>query len=117
MRACISVCVLAFGVAGLAGCGTPAVCRAPLSQAECDDAIAQADEALEQDSGMFTRSPDQPLRLTVVWKACTDEGCMDHLAGFASVRVATEAGDWLGRVVVCIDESLCAGAEPQFAFP
>lgn len=117
-----ALCLAFIASAALTACAAPAECRAPLTQAECDDAVEQATDALITDPDVFARPSGEPerLNLTVVWKACSDPpgtGCFDEFEGFAFVRVATDAGRSLGRVIVCIDDRRCGDEGPSFGFP
>jgi hypothetical protein len=122
MRACriVAVYVAIIASVNLAACAAPIECREPLTKAQCDDAVRQANEFLVSHAdGMPTPSGERP-RLTLVWKACTDPphtGCWEDFEGTAFVRVVDGAGNSLGRVIVCIDEARCEGEGPTFGFP
>lgn len=113
---------IALATALLSGCafvGSSASCRPPLSQAQCDDAIAQARAAVDASTDLWLeqQTPGGPIRLTQVWQACGDADCMGHLAGFAFVRMRTGDGTSLGRVVVCIDRAICGDEPISLGFP
>ena len=42
---------------------------------------------------------------------------MDHLARFAFVRMRTDDGTSLGRVVVCVGSAVCGDEPVTFGFP
>lgn len=114
------VASLVLTAALLPACGplTPAVeCHLPLSQGECDDAIAQARTAVDESADLRGQVQGEPIRLTEVWQACSDAGCIDHATGFAFVRMQTDDGTSLGRVIVCIDSAVCGGRPTTFGFP
>jgi hypothetical protein len=98
-------------------------CRADLSQAECDHAVQVALQLIPTYDEWLVQANGSPIRLTEVWKACTDADCMADLAGFAFVRVTTDEairlgpnqGMSLGTLVICIVDDLCGGQRP-FAY-
>ena len=119
-RRIVAVYVAIIASVTLAACAAPIECREPLTKAQCNDAVRQANDFLDSHAdGIPTPSSERP-QLTLVWKACTDPphtGCWEDFEGFAFVRVVDSAGDRLGRVIVCIDEAWCGEEVPSYGYP
>lgn len=106
----------------ISACGpiAPVVeCRLPLTQRQCDDALVRARAAVDQSAHLVLedQARGEPIRLTEIWQACGDAGCMGHLAGFAFVRMQTDDRTSLGRVIVCVDTAVCGDEPITFGFP
>ena len=102
--------------AALTGCGAGVECQAPLTTIDCSNAVQQAEAALEEHPNWVPEA-GRPARLTLVWDACQDAGCDDHLDGFAFVRVVDARDLSIGRVTVCVEDQLCRDQEVSFGFP
>jgi hypothetical protein len=117
VRASVAALIGAL-VAGCVAVGPEtAECRPPLFPADCVYAVAEARAAIGFNEDIKDLAEGGQIRLTEVWRACSDAGCMDDLAGFAFVRMRTDDGDSLGRVIVCIDRAFCGDQPPTFGFP
>ena len=67
--------VLVLALVSACGVDAPAAeWRPPLSQRQCDDALAHATVAVEAsaDRGLRDQAKGEPIRLTEVWQACGD---------------------------------------------
>ena len=102
--------------ATLSGCGPSVECRAPLTAAECLDALRQAQAALDQHPAWIA-DERRPAGLTMVWDACQDADCAEHLDGFAFVRLVDAHDQPIGHFQVCIEAGLCGEQEAGFGFP
>ena len=110
------VCAALTASAALTGCDPAVECQAPLTAADCTDAVRRAQAALEEHPDWI---PDagRPVRFTLVWDACQDADCAADLDGVAFVRVVDARNESVGHVVVCIEDELCGDQEVLFGFP
>jgi hypothetical protein len=118
-----AILTLAMLVVVLAGCGIGgADCRDPLEHAQCEAAVADARAFVEANPRLFedivAGGDIGAISYTMVWTCGTqDVSCHRDQPGLGWVRMVDAAGRSPGRIVVCVQESVCGDRPTLLAFP
>jgi hypothetical protein len=93
-------------------------CREPLTPAQCDAAVRDARAFVDANADLLAdvvaNRDVGAIRYSLVWTCGTDDAtCHRDQPGLGWVRLVDANGHSPGAVVVCVEDSICAGQEPS----